>query len=283
MGLDGGGKIRSEVSLGRPSLHSRTVCSPHIAMRSIFTRAWVSTAPLIVSFLLSNPVAARRGSQNVSAIEPSSGTIVIGFVGGLVRDNDAAHQEVQFATRLRNDYPIGMQVKVFANHQGGAARQAVLRLLDADRNGKLSEEEKRAARIILYGHSWGASEAVALARALNKDRIPVLLTIQVDSVSKLGEDDRLIPANVAQAVNFFQIDGFLHGQQRIMAADTLQTQILGNYRVSYKTKPIDCSGYPWYARLFMKPHIEIESDPQVWNKIESLIRSKLSPAQAIAR
>ena len=128
--------------------------APHILLCVVSSRGrWVSTAPLIVSFLLLNSVAARRGSQNISAIEPSSGTIVIGFVGGLVRDNDAAHQEVQFATRLRNDYPIGMQVKVFANHQGGAARQAVLRLLDADRNGRLSEEEKRAARIILYGHS----------------------------------------------------------------------------------------------------------------------------------
>jgi len=38
---------------------------------------------------------------------------------------------------------------------------------------------------------------------------------------------------------------------------------------------VDCSAYPWYARLFMKPHIEIESDPMVWSRVESLIRSKL--------
>jgi hypothetical protein len=27
----------------------------------------------------------------------------------------------------------------------------------------------------------------------------------------------------------------------------------------------------------MKPHIEIEADPRVWNRVESLVRSKLPP------
>jgi len=49
-----------------------------------------------------------------------------------------------------------------------------------------------------------------MARLLEKDGIPVLLTVQVDSVSK-GQDDKLISANVAQAINFYQIDGLLHG------------------------------------------------------------------------
>ncbi len=104
-----------------------------------------------------------------------------------------------------------------------------------------------------------------------------MLTVQVDSVSKWGEDDRLIPVNVAQAVNFFQVDGLLHGRREILAVDRSRTQILGNFQVDYKTKPVKCDGYPWYAQIFMKPHIEIESDPVVWNKVESLILSKLPP------
>jgi hypothetical protein len=107
----------------------------------------------------------------------------------------------------------------------------------------------------------------------------VLLTIQVDSVSKLGEDDRLIPPNVAVAVNFYQLDGLLHGQSKILAMDSARTKILGNFRSNYKTNPVKLDGYPWYAQLFMKPHIEIESDPQVWNQVESLIRSELPPAR----
>ncbi len=208
---------------------------------------------------------------------------MIGFVGGFVRHTNAVHQEVQLATRLRNEYPAGVQVRIFENRQGRRARQAVLQLLDAGHNGTLSSEEKRRARIVLYGHSWGASEVVTLARKLEKDGIPVLLTIQVDSVAKWGGDDGLIPANVAQAVNFYQLNGFLHGRRQILAEDRLHTQILGNFQLDYKTKPVNCDGYPWYAQIFMKPHIEIESDPAVWNQVESLIRSKLPLDEPAAR
>jgi hypothetical protein len=116
-----------------------------------------------------------------------------------------------------------------------------------------------------------------LARTLQKESVEVLLTIQVDSVSKPGADDKFIPANVVQAINFYQLDGLLHGQRQIIAADPSRTEILGNFQLDYKTNPIKCDGYPWYARMFMKPHIEIESDPKVWNQVESLIRSKLPP------
>ena len=179
------------------------------------------------------------------------------------------------ANRLRTQYPAAMRVKIFTNHQGREAYQSVLQSLDADENGALSDQEKNLARIVLYGHSWGASEAITLARALGKDGIPVLLTIQVDSVKKFGENDRLIPANVAQAVNFFQLDGFLHGTRKIQASDRLRTEILGNFQFDYKNQTVNCDGFPWYAQMFMKPHIQIESDPRVWNQVESLIRSKI--------
>ena len=225
---------------------------------------------LILLGLLASPgfAAGFRATEQVPHL------IVVGFVGGFVHHNDSAHREVQLANRLRQEYPANMDVEMFANHLGKEAHREILRLLDTDHNGSLSEEEKLQARIVLYGHSWGASEAVNMARALQKDGVPVLLTIQVDSVSK-GGDDRLIPANVAEAINFYQLDGLLHGQPQILAADPLHTRILGNFQSAYKTNPIDCDGYPWYARMFMKPHIEIESDPRVWNRVESLIRSEL--------
>ena len=198
-------------------------------------------------------------------------------MGGFVRHNNTVHQEVQLADRLRKAYPSGVAVRMFENHSGQQAHAEILRLLDGDRDGSLSAAEKLDARVVLYGHSWGASEAVTLARELEKDGVPVLLTVQVDSVSKPGSDDRLIPANVAQAVNFYQLDGLLHGQREIVAADPLRTRILGNFRSVYESNPVSCAGYPWYARIFMKPHIEIEADPSVWNQVESLVRSKLPP------
>jgi hypothetical protein len=212
----------------------------------------------------------------LSAAQPSPKLLVIGFVGGRVSHTNAIHQEVQLAEHLRKEYPSAMDVEIFENHSGPLAHQAILRMLDTDHDGSLSVEEKRNARIVLYGHSWGASEAVTTARSLQKDDIAVLLTIQVDSVSKRGEDDRLIPANVAEAVNLYELDGLLHGRAEIFAADPARTQILGNFRFDYKTRSANCADYPWFARMFMRPHIEIESDPKVWNRVESLICAKMA-------
>ena len=239
-------------------------------------------AILMLSFLGSNHLAARLESSappDVTAVElPSPTVIVVGFVGGFVRHDNPAHQEVKLATHLRNDYSSGVDIRIFENHLGRQAHREILRLLDSDHNGMLSAEEKLKARIVLYGHSWGASEAVSIAQTLEKDGVPVLLTIQVDSVSKPGKQARFIPANVAQAINFYQLNGLLHGRRQIFAADPLRTEILGNFEFDYKTKPVSCDGYPWYAQIFMKPHIEIESDPIVWQQVESLIRSKLPSA-----
>jgi len=116
------------------------------------------------------------------------------------------------------------------------------------------------------------------ARELGEQKIPVLLTIQVDSVAKLGQNDAVIPANVVEAANFYQADGFLHGQTEIRAADAARTRILGNFRFEYGAKTLKCENYPWYDRMFMKYHTEIECDPAVWKQVESLIRSKLPSA-----
>lgn len=217
-------------------------------------------------------------SPAATVVTPSSppAVIVVGFVGGFVRHDDKVHEEVQLAARLREEYSSSLVVRLFENHRGEDAHQAVLQLLDANRDKSLSREEKQNARIIIFGHSWGASETVQLARKLAKDGIPVVLTIQVDSVSKIGENDSLIPSNVAQAANFYQNDGLLHGKALIRAADPAHTRILGNFRSDYKSKPFSCGRYPWYDRAFMKSHIQIECDPAVWTEVESLIRSNLA-------
>jgi hypothetical protein len=224
------------------------------------------------------PVAVHAGSATLASTTETVTTppvIVIGFVGGFVKHDDAVHSTVKVAARLREQYPSGVYVEALENRNRKKAYDEIVRIVDTDHDGRLSVEEKQNARIILYGHSWGASETVTLARQLERQGIPVLLTVQVDSVSKQGEDDSVIPANVAQAANFYQADGLLHGQPRIRAADPTRTHIIGNFRSDYKANPISCERYPWYDRLFMKSHIEIECDPRVWTQVESLIHSKL--------
>jgi pimeloyl-ACP methyl ester carboxylesterase len=216
---------------------------------------------------------ARPDSGVAASAKPPA--IVIGFLGGFIGHDNLVHGGVQLAARLRQDYPSGVYVRVFENHRGENAHAEVLRLLDTNHDGVLSDEEKRNARIIIYGHSWGGSEAVALARKLQRNGIPVLLTIQVDSVAKFGEEDSLIPSNVAQAANFYQPNGLIHGRPQIRAADPSRTQIVGNYRFDYSSHPVRCAGYPWFAIAFEHSHIEIECDPDILNRLESLIRSRL--------
>ncbi len=214
-------------------------------------------------------------AENPESHTPASPVIVIGFVGGFIKHDNPVHSEVQLADRLRKAYPSGVDVETFESYHGAEAHQRILVLLDTNRDGSLTPAEKRNARIIIYGHSWGGSEAVALARELDRDRIPVLLTIQVDSVAKIRHNDAVIPANVSRAANFYQANGLLHGLTKIRAADPTRTTIIGNFRFDYKSDAYQCNEYPWYDRLFVKAHTQIECDPTVWEKAESFIRSDL--------
>lgn len=205
--------------------------------------------------------------------------IVIGFVGGFIRHDNLVHSEVQLAARLRKAYPENVDIETFESYRGEKARRRILALLDTNHDGNLTPEEKQSAHIILYGHSWGASEAIHVASELGKDGIPVRLTIQVDSVPKILENDVIIPANVVQAANFYQPNGLVHGETKIRAADPARTTILGNFRFDYKTTSYHCDKYPWYDRVFVKAHTQIECDPAVWERAESLIKSNLPTDQ----
>lgn len=213
----------------------------------------------------------------------ASPALVIGFVGGFVHSDDLRHAEVQMAQQIQATYGNGVHVQIFENRRRAKAHELLLDWLNRGRDGKLTDEEKRSTRVILFGHSWGASAVVSLARELQRDGIPVALTIQVDSVTKNGEDDSLIPANVVEAVNFYQTGGILHGRSKIRPADPSRTMILGNFRFTYEKEPAECRAYPWYDRLLFKGHTAIECDPRVWSQVEALIRMRLpavpQPAQ----
>jgi pimeloyl-ACP methyl ester carboxylesterase len=211
---------------------------------------------------------------------PSTGaaspTLVVGFVGGFVHKDDLRHSEVLMARQLQASYGNQVEVRIFENRQRGKARQWILDWLNESKNLTTSGNRK-AGQIILFGHSWGASAVVYLARELQRAGVPVLLTVQVDSIKKHGEDDAIIPENVAEAANFYQPDGILHGLSRIRAADPSRTRILGNWRFQYKKEPAECRTYPWHDRFFFKGHTAIECDPHVWSLVQALIERRLAP------
>ncbi len=196
-------------------------------------------------------------------------------MGGFVKRDDVKHPEVLFATYLRRRYGPAVHVNVFGNHEGKKALQDIVLCLDPNKNGFLTVTEKEQPKIILFGHSWGASQTLTIARELQRRGIPVSLTIQIDIVKKFGQDDRTVPANVAKAVNFYQRKGLTRGQPLIVAADTRRTKILGNFHMKYADHQVNCDNYRWLSRVFNKPHHQIENDPQVWDQIASFIDSEL--------
>jgi pimeloyl-ACP methyl ester carboxylesterase len=237
-------------------------------------------ASIVALAILSATAPRLSRAVDAAALRPktaaSPSNIVIGFVGGFVGHDNTRHGPVQLGQRIRQAVPQGTYVRVFENRRRKQAYDAVLALLDADRDGVLSAEEKTRAHIILFGHSWGASAAVLLARDLRRQGIPVLLTVQVDSVAKVWQNDSVIPDNVAEAVNFYQTQGIIHGRREITAADPARTEILGNYRMDYKTNPVACAQYPWFAHVFTPGHMQSECDPRLWSQIESMVRQRLS-------
>jgi hypothetical protein len=232
---------------------------------------------LILAILVaSTPGLSRAVDAARPATSAASSNIVIGFVGGFVSHDDPHHGPVALAQQIQRTVPKETYVRVFENRRRKQAYDAVLRLLDTNRDGILSAEEKARARIILFGHSWGASAAVLLARDLRREGVPVLLTVQVDSVAKVWQNDSVIPDNVAEAVNFYQPHGIIHGRAQITAANPAKTEILGNYRMDYKKNPVECQEYSWWNRVFTPGHMQSECDPHLWSQIESMVRQRLS-------
>jgi pimeloyl-ACP methyl ester carboxylesterase len=220
---------------------------------------------------------AVESSSLRSDASPVPSNIVIGFVGGFVAHDNPHHGPVRLAQRIRPAFPKDTFVRIFENRHRKSAYDAIIRLLDTNRDGILSTEEKARARIILFGQSWGASAAVLLARELRRQGIPVLLTVQVDSVAKAWQNDAVIPDNVAEAVNFYQPHGLIHGRAKITAADPTKTVILGNYLTDYKKTPVECPLASWFDRVFTPGHMQSECDPRLWSQIETLVRQHLLP------
>jgi hypothetical protein len=236
--------------------------------------------PIVLALLSGLPAFASSASGVTIHNQPASSDIVIGFVGGFVRHNNPHQGPVRLAESIQRFLPKDAYVKVFENRRRKAAYSAIIRLLDRDHDGVLSDQEKSQARIVLFGHSWGASAVVMLARELNHNGIPVLLTVQVDSVRKLWQKDGVIPANVVAAVNFYQPHGIIHGRSEIIAANPARTQILGNYLFDYREHPVACTGLSWFDRTVTPSHMQSECDPHLWSEVEQLVLQSLEAEPA---
>jgi hypothetical protein len=200
---------------------------------------------------------------------PAGDTLIIGFMGGRDSFRDRKVGVGRLADRLRERKLPGVQVETIENMRRGMAFKFVKRGLDRNQDGVLDLAERKAARIILYGQSFGGAAVVKFARTLHAIDVPVMLTVQVDSV---GRTDEIIPPNVRRAANFYQRDGrFIRGQSEIRAADPQRTRILFNRLHDYRNRAVPLENVSWYKKVLRTAHVKMDNDPEVWNEVQRLI------------
>jgi hypothetical protein len=232
-------------------------------------RIWAAVVVLVCCPALR---AQRAKDLKTPTPVPAGSVLVIGFLGGYDRWNDEHRSVRQLVLRLR-ERP-GVYAESIENHHRGLAMKLIEHALDTNGDGHLDVHEKARARVILFGQSWGGNATVATARDLERLGVPVLLTVQVDSV---GLHDAVIPANVHAAVNFYQHDlGPIRGRGEIRAADPTQTEILGNFESSYVFRSMDESNASWARRTFGGSHTKMELDPAVWARVEQYISDAIA-------
>jgi hypothetical protein len=203
--------------------------------------------------------------------------LVIGIMGGREPWDQPDRSVRKLALELREADPGRIQVETIENRKRGLALKLIRNAFDRNRDGSLDERERASVRLVIYGQSFGGAAVVKLARQLEALDIPILLTVQVDSV---GRGDKVIPPNVARAANLYQRNGwFIRGEPEIVAEDPARTTIVGNFRFDYADKDIDISRVPWLKKAFRTAHTKMEYDPEVWALVEKLIAETLAEAR----
>ena len=196
-------------------------------------------------------------------------TLILGFMGGRDSWDNTEVGVGRMAQRLRDHHLPGVHVETVENRKRDLAVRLVRESLDLNGDGRLQKAEQSNARIIIYGQSFGGAAVVKFARQLCALHIPVLLTVQVDSV---GLNDSAIPPNVFRAANLYQDNGWLiRGEAPIRPRNPERTKILGNFRFDYDGSNIDLSHLPWHKTLGRVAHARMSRDPAVWRKVEELI------------
>ncbi len=202
--------------------------------------------------------------------------LILGFLGGRDRWDDDQQGVRQLVLKLRR-LDLAARVESVENKKRELALQLIEAALDRNLDGGLDEEERRSARLILYGQSFGGAAVVKLARQLQRRKIPVRLTVQIDSV---GRGDGRIPSNVREAYNLYQTDGWIvQGQSNVKAEDPSRTSVT-NLRFRYRGKSIDISRVRFYKKLFRVAHTKMGLDPEVWSEVESLIVRAVTEADS---
>jgi hypothetical protein len=236
-------------------------------------------AALVLFIALQTGCASIRGQQYHHFSTPTpieeNQTLILGFLGGRENWDDASRGVRQLAMKIDSMNLPAVHIETLENRKRDLALELILNSFDSNQDGYLDERECNTARLIMYGHSLGGAAVVKLSHNLKDMGIPVLLTVQIDSVG-FTYDDHVIPTNVRRAANLYQRDGWLLvGEDEIVPQDSDKTKIIANLKFDYKGKEVDMSGVPWERRLLAVPHSKMDADPEVWSTVEQFILSEI--------
>lgn len=234
----------------------------------------IRIACLLVALLAGTGRGERFHGFSAPALAAQHQVLVLGFMGGRNRRDDERFGVGRFAKKLREMDLPRVRVETIENAKRGLALELVRQAFDRNGDGQIDSQERESTRLILYGQSFGGAAVVKFARELKTAGVPVMLTVQVDAI---GQNDEVIPSNVAAAANLFQSDGlFLHGARQIRAEDPQTTEIIGNFQFNYRDSSIDLSDLAWHKKVFQESHLRMDRDPAVWSKVEELILMALA-------
>ena len=188
---------------------------------------------------------------------PRGSTLVLGIVGGWERWDAEQRIIRRIALQVRERQLPGVWVETVENHKMELAEELVRKAFP----------DPAAADLLMFGQSLGGAAAVRFARRLQELGYPVRRLVIIDSIGRGG---RMVPANVAAAVNLYQRDSFwpVRGRKRIIAEDPARTRILGNHRFRYHGRKITMPDETWLRRTFLRGHLRMEYDPEVWSFVE---------------
>jgi hypothetical protein len=172
-------------------------------------------------------------AQTRETPEHRCGVIVVAFVGGIGTAHFPPSVAVPLLHHLESLHYPGVCVKEVSAYCPWCAHRWVRREFAMKIKGPPAELQLQGEpKVVLYGYSLGAPSALHLARQLEKDGIPIELTITVDSK---GFTRGTVPRNVKVAANFYE-SGFLFpaaGKRNMRPEDPLATDFLGNIRVEH--------------------------------------------------
>ncbi len=140
----------------------------------------------------------------------------------------------------------------------GKAHKWVRQNFPRRKDQRLSRDDvARGPRLILYGYSVGAKSALALARKLEAEGIPVDLVLLLDST---GRGQAVVPRNVRVAVHFYQKKTWLwpfRSGPKIHTDPESDTIFLGNRRLDVGHFSI--AGHPEVVELLLSSISQLRS------------------------